>query len=326
MIPQIIGCCDEAPPPVPVDIDILNCDGTTTTTTFTEAPAQVEIVQTKPFVICAENPVQIEVGGFGGCYSGVNAHIEIVRNEDGTFNRYVAHLKDGSGTIVDPALPTQISECPANTIAGTTNVNIDCSTTSIEDYSDTFKVLIPQVVRVKNECEVEEVDYIHTNWLPICVDGIQWYVAEEYSFNNTTETKTLIGKIYKEGANGVPTVILPIGSIIDGACEIPTQQTFRSGAVSIAEGTFVASLGPDGVIWINPGSLRSVTVRARRSNNNDAVPGSGANQVMVQTTTNKVVLLTNESATWSVEDGNIQDLDRVECLGNSAALVIYNFL
>lgn len=122
--------------------------------------------------------------------------------------------------------------------------------------------------------------------MPICVDGKQWYVAEEYTFNNTTEAKTLIGKIYKEGANGVPSAILPIGIIIDGTCDIPTQQTLRSGGVSIAEGTFATTLGPDGTTWTNTGNLRSITVRARRSNNNDTVPGSGANQVMIQVTYN----------------------------------------
>ena len=104
----------------------------------------------------------------------------------------------------------------------------------------------------------------------------------------------------------------------------PTPLTLLSGGVSIANGTFATNLGPDGTTWNNPGNLKSITIRARRSNNGDAIPGSGANQVMVQTTDNKVILLTGESVTYSVEDGNIQDLISVETLNNAAALIIYN--
>jgi hypothetical protein len=172
----------------------------------------------------------------------------------------------------------------------------------------------------------EEVDLVKTNWLPICVAGVQWYVLESSTYNNATLTETTPVKLYKQGANGAVVTTAPVGTIVDGTCVIPTQQTLQSGGVSIASGTLAGTLGPDGTIWNNPGNLRSVTVRARRSNTSNAVPGSGSNQVMVQTTNNKVILFTNESATWSVEDGNIQDFVYVECLVNSAALVIYNFI
>jgi len=104
------------------------------------------------------------------------------------------------------------------------------------------------------------------------------------------------------------------------------QLIAKSGILSIANGTFATNLGPDGTIWNNPGGLRSVTIRARRSNGTDAIPGSGANQVLIQTTDNKGVLLTNESVTFSVEDGNIQDFVYVDTLNNAAALIIYNRL
>lgn len=104
------------------------------------------------------------------------------------------------------------------------------------------------------------------------------------------------------------------------------QLIAKSGILSIANGTFATNLGPDGTIWNNPGGLRSVTIRARRSNGTDAIPGSGANQVLIQTTDNKGVLLTNESVTFSVEDGNIQDFIYVDTLNNAAALIIYNRL
>jgi hypothetical protein len=100
----------------------------------------------------------------------------------------------------------------------------------------------------------------------------------------------------------------------------------RSGGVSIADGTYASLLGPDGTTWSNPGNLRSVTILARKSNGNDAIPGSGANQVMVSTVYNKIILLEGESITYSVEDGNIQDISDVTCLKDAAALVVFNTL
>ncbi|TXG79541.1 MAG: hypothetical protein E6R13_09750 [Spirochaetes bacterium] len=104
----------------------------------------------------------------------------------------------------------------------------------------------------------------------------------------------------------------------------PAPSTLLSGGVSIANGTFSTNLGPDGTIWNNPGGLRSITIRARRSNNGNAIVGSGANQVVVTSTDNAYVLLAGESVTYSVEDSNIQDLISVETLNNAAALIIYN--
>ncbi len=98
-----------------------------------------------------------------------------------------------------------------------------------------------------------------------------------------------------------------------------------SWGVSIASWTFAANLWPDGTIWNNPWNLKSVSIRARRSNTTNSIPWVG-NQVLVVTTDNKYVLLTNESATYSVEDGNIQNFANVECLGNAAALITYNRL
>lgn len=119
----------------------------------------------------------------------------------------------------------------------------------------------------------------------------------------------------------------PSGAETIWACVLPTASTtLLSGGASIAEGIYSATLGPDGTSWTNPGNLKSVTILARKSNTTDAIPWSGANQVMINTTDRKIVLLTGESITFSVEDGNIQDLGDVQCLVDSAALVIYNRL
>lgn len=122
-------------------------------------------------------PMEIELGGYDACYNGTPAHIEIIRNEDGTFVKYVAHLADGSGTIVDNAVASNISRCP----------------------------------------ETPELDVVYTNWLPICVDGVNWFVAERSQVNNVTAFDTPV-KVYKQGANGIITLIAPTGTITDGYC------------------------------------------------------------------------------------------------------------
>lgn len=63
-----------------------------------------------------------------------------------------------------------------------------------------------------------ETDLLYTNWLPICVGGVQWYVAESSTFNNTTNIETTPVKRYKQGANGAITGTPPIGVIIEGYC------------------------------------------------------------------------------------------------------------
>ena len=124
-------------------------------------------------------------------------------------------------------------------------------------------------------------------------------------------------------SNGTP-ISLGVGeSVTPGSCQV-SQLNLISGGVSIANGTFATNLGPDGTSWTNPGNLKSVTIRARRSNTTNANSGAITNGVVVATTDNKIVLLTNEIITFSVEDGNIQLFESVDTIGNAAALVTYN--
>ena len=43
-----------------------------------------------------------------------------------------------------------------------------------------------------------EIDLQKTNWLPICISGVQWYVAENSTIDNATGSETSIVKIYKQ--------------------------------------------------------------------------------------------------------------------------------
>lgn len=66
----------------------------------------------------------------------------------------------------------------------------------------------------------DEVDLIKTNWLPICVGGVQWYVAESSTYNNASLTESTPTKIYKQGANGAITTTEPVGAITEGYCPV----------------------------------------------------------------------------------------------------------
>jgi hypothetical protein len=93
----------------PSDYDVLNCDGTVRTESSVGVVLQGS---TQPIPVCVQGTA-IELDGFDVCYDGVPAHIEIIRDETtGVIDRYVAHYKDGSGTIVDPADMTLVGNCP----------------------------------------------------------------------------------------------------------------------------------------------------------------------------------------------------------------------
>lgn len=68
------------------------------------------------------------------------------------------------------------------------------------------------------QLQLQEKDLLKSNWLPICISGVQWYVSEQSVYNNTTESESAIVKIYKQGANGSVTITAPVGSITEGYC------------------------------------------------------------------------------------------------------------
>ena len=101
----------------------------------------------------------------------------------------------------------------------------------------------------------------------------------------------------------------------------------QSAWVSIADWTYAALLWPDGISWTNSWNLKSVSIKARKGTNNDAILWSWASQIVINTLSNKFVLFPDDGAiTYSVDDGNIQEFLSVKCIKNSAALVIFNYL
>ena len=80
-----------------------------------------------------------------------------------------------------------------------------------------------QLVEVCNFPEATyEIDKLITNRLPICISWVTRYVADEYNIDNETGVKTVIGKLYKQGANGtvVNTAPVNIGLATDWYCAV----------------------------------------------------------------------------------------------------------
>ena len=101
-----------------------------------------------------------------------------------------------------------------------------------------------------------ETDLIKTNWLPLCVDGVQWYVSEKSTFDNSTSIESSVTKIYKQGANGSISTSTPVGTIVEGYCQILT--TAENGS----QNRITAALALNSVTVANPTftGARDVTV------------------------------------------------------------------
>ena len=98
-----------------------------------------------------------------------------------------------------------------STITWTTVTGTVVTPSQLEINAATFGACPPVVI--------PEQDLIKTNWLPICVGGVQWYVAESSTFNNDTAIEGVITKIYKQGAAGTITTTAPVGATVEGYCQ-----------------------------------------------------------------------------------------------------------
>ena len=91
-----------------------------------------------------------------------------------------------------------------------------------------------QLVEVCNFPETTipvELDQSSINWSPVCINGIQWYVADINTVNNTNGLTIATQKFYKQGINGVVTVTSPanINLGIDGYCTLSPDKEFLHG-------------------------------------------------------------------------------------------------
>jgi hypothetical protein len=114
------------------------------------------------------------------------------------------------------------------------------------------------------------------------------------------------------------------GSWTPGSCGADAMQ-LPAGAVSIANGTYAATLGPNGSNWFPPAGLKSVTVYARHAaTNDDATSGGSPGRVEVYVNSNVFMMLDGESFTWSVDDpDDLTTLTEVRCTADAAATVTW---
>jgi hypothetical protein len=98
-----------------------------------------------------------------------------------------------------------------------------------EEIARRLRALNETLCKMANETSAApEVDTLITNWLPICVAGIQHYVAEKFQHNNSTNVTTFIEKVYKLGAEGIPTAVVPVGTLTQDYCGKAFCDTCRS--------------------------------------------------------------------------------------------------
>jgi hypothetical protein len=114
------------------------------------------------------------------------------------------------------------------------------------------------------------------------------------------------------------------GSWTPGSCGADAMQ-LPAGAVSIANGVYAATLGPNGSNWFPPAGLKSATVYARHAaTNDDATSGGSPGRVEVFVNGNVFMLLDGESFTWSVDDpDDLATLTEVRCTADAAATVTW---
>lgn len=103
--------------------------------------------------------------------------------------------------------------------------NTDGGSSVVTEYTlngTAWSTTVPTGTIVLGECPLEvvpqtEIDVTYSNWLPVCIGNVQWYIAEKLSVENDTGTET-VTKVYKEGADGTPTDTAPVGIQTQGYC------------------------------------------------------------------------------------------------------------
>jgi len=84
--------------------------------------------------------------------------------------------------------------------------------------------MLSKCVTLDGDVELNVDTCVSLDWSPICIDGVQWYVA-----NLSTDCDgTDIVRLWRQGAEGVATVTQPAGTLrVDGYCETgPDREAF----------------------------------------------------------------------------------------------------
>lgn len=110
-----------------------------------------------------------------------------------------------------------VSVCDA--VTGTIHVLVNQYV--YNDPSDLTDVTVTQLSDTDTlvKCNEDDIELVKTNWLPICVDGVEWYVQDVSLYNSKTGIESGVAKSYKEGADGAIVTVAPTGLVItEGYC------------------------------------------------------------------------------------------------------------
>lgn len=153
----------------------------------------------------------------------ITSDIEYLCNEDtNVYDQYVTVITDGVAAA--PVITATTAPCDSQkpdvesvTICDLLTNTVHIVTTSYaEDGTATLLSDIDTFVPCNNP--TDEIDVTYSSWLPVCVDGVQWYVAERISVVNATGVET-VTKIFKNSAIGNVVAIAPAGTIVEGICD-----------------------------------------------------------------------------------------------------------
>ena len=127
----------------------------------------------------------------------------------------------------------------------TVNTELINTQTILQTEFDETQVILNQILNKK------EFDQTSLNWLPYCIDGVDWYFADLRIIDNDTgiETGGTTATIYKQGVSGTITSTAPTGTDINiGPCstlvEVQERQfePIPGGAILTIDSTQVFTL------------------------------------------------------------------------------------
>ncbi len=251
LIEAAIAMCGE---PEPIIVDALNCDNTTTPTEVTQ---RVAIVAEQPIKVCIDGLTETVVyEKYCDIATGeVVAYAVLTATEDLPSVTTVQWFDPSFSLIaVQPANSKVCSvmdiETLSNCFQDITDPTIRYSATVLINtsvtppisigtiWTDGTGAIVPAPANIEPCAAPTELDVVASNWLPLCVDGIQWFVRESQVIDNNLGAATITNKEYKQGANGAIVTTAPTGTVItEGVCEAPKKDIFEKDVCVTIDGS-----------------------------------------------------------------------------------------
>lgn len=130
----------------------------------------------------------------------------------------------------------------------------------------------PALIGDCTPAQVTELDVVVSNWLPVCVDGVQWYSRESQVVDNTLGSITSTTKEYKQGADGTISTTAPTGTVIaQGTCTTASTTTQRIHENFVATGTTPLVI-PAGIVSISVTKTSTIGIVNISGNNGTDFP------------------------------------------------------